>query len=90
MNYLTTPWSRVGFWEANRFSDVQEIPRILWNQKIQYRIHKIPLPAPILSQINPAHAPHPTSWESILIPSSHPSLIDNNKHNLINRLQRLH
>jgi hypothetical protein len=44
-------------WRANRFTASQEIPCILWK----------PPPVPILSQINPVHVPHPTSWRSILI-----------------------
>jgi len=56
---------------ASSSSASQEIPRIFWNPKIYYPIHKRSPPDPILSQINPVYVSPPYFLQINLLLSSH-------------------
>jgi len=70
-NLLTHSMEQSPSWQTKWFSTSQEIPRILWNPKVHYRIHKCPPPGPILGQLDQVHT---RTSQSILILSSHLSL----------------
>jgi hypothetical protein len=68
--YLPTSMEHSHSWAANRSSASQEIHLTLQHPKIHYLTHNSPPPPdPILSQINPVHAP--THFLKILLLSSH-------------------
>jgi hypothetical protein len=75
LTYLLTELSPS--WEAANCAATQELPSILYNPEVHYRVHKRPPPIPILSQIDPVHTTSshyskmhfnvvhpPTSWSS--------------------------
>jgi hypothetical protein len=75
-------------WEAANCAATQELPSVLWNPNVHYRVHKNPPLVPILSQIDLIHTipsclsnihfniiHPPTSWSSYMHLSSLPFVL---------------
>jgi hypothetical protein len=58
------------FRKASSHYAPQEIPSILYNTEVHYRLHESRLLVPILSQVNPVNVTHHIYLRSILILSS--------------------
>jgi hypothetical protein len=69
---LTNSMEQSPSWEAKTSWATQEIPCILWNLKVHNRSHKSSPPVPILSQIDPVHAP-PSNLSQVYVSISLPS-----------------
>jgi hypothetical protein len=61
--------------DANSHPDGQEINCLLWNPQVHYRIHNNPPLVPILSQMHPVHTHPPYFPKTLIILSSHLSLV---------------
>jgi len=61
---LTNSMDNSPSWEAKSSSYNQEIPGILWNLKVHYRIHGSLTPVLTPSHVNPVHAPPPQYYFS--------------------------
>jgi hypothetical protein len=59
------------FWEVASCAATQELPNILWNTEVHYRVHKSPPLVPIVSQINAVHIT-PSYFSKIYFNITHP------------------
>jgi len=61
-------------WEADSHAASQEIPRLLWNPKVNYCVHKSPPLVSILREMNPVYILPPLFFNiqsNVILPSTH-------------------
>jgi hypothetical protein len=71
LTYLFSPWSGVLLEMLTVSQLVKKFPAIYGTPNVHYSIYNCSPPVPLLSQINPIHAPITLPRISILISSSH-------------------
>jgi len=54
-NELTNSMDQSPSWKADSHLASQEIPHILWNPQVHYRVHKSPKQVTVLSHMHPVH-----------------------------------
>ena len=57
LTYLLTPWSRLLLEKLTGSQLVKKFPTFYGTPKVHYRTHRWQPPVPILSQLDPVHAP---------------------------------
>ena len=72
LTYLLTPWCRVLLVKLTGFQLVKKFPAFYGTGRFITTFKSArPSPVPILSHLDSVQTPHPTSWRSVLILSSH-------------------
>jgi len=74
LQHTTKTCDRLASWTSSlplKLRFVPQLPCSIWNPKVHYHVHKSPTLDPVLSHINPVHAPDTVFWRCVLVSSFH-------------------